>query len=435
MSDLSKKPVKICEDRYSLKLTKDKLKAVLQLVDEDGSFEDVSFDEILKEVQNQGVEFGFLSKLPPAREGRTVVASGKPAVQGENAKVKPVVKPSIVNAPKGAKPGKDRVDFRELGNIVNVPAGQLLLQKIPPTTGSPGKNVLGQEIAAKPGKDITIKCGPGVELSEDGLQVTSTINGKFVMAEGKPSVYSEHVVQGDVDMSVGNVAFCGSRLEISGEVLSGFKLKCKGDIQIGKGVRSAEVLSGGNITIMGGLNGDEAVVRAKGDINVDFCDNFGVLEARGALNVSNFVMQGKVKVGKNLTALDGKGAVIGGKYVLGGSMHVRELGSDAEVVTDVTVGLKPELEAKKRKIEAAKEYWPDRMNELLKNINALNQMKKEEGKNFGGEKAKVLAELNKMMPEVMEKNNQLTEMEQELDAELEQVRIRATGEIGYIESE
>ena len=32
----------------------------------------------------------------------------------------------------------------------------------------------------------------------------------------------------------------------------------------------------------------------------------------------------------------------------------------------------------------------------------------------------MLAELNKMMPEVMEKNNQLTEMEQQLDEELNQ---------------
>lgn len=420
MEDLSKKPVKICNDRFLLKLTKDKLKAFLQLVDDEYSFDDVPFDDILKEVQERGVVFGFVSKLPPAREGKTVVAGGKEVVPGENAKIKPVVKPSIISQLRSKMMGKDRVDFRELGNIVNVAAGSLLLKKIPATAGVPGQNVLGEEIVPKPGKDVAIKCGPGVELSEDGLNVTATIDGKFVMADGKPAVYAEHVVASDVDMTVGNIAFCGTRLEITGEVLPGFKIKCKGDVVVGKGVNNAQILAGGNIKISGGLIGLDAEIRAKGNITIDFCENFGEIEARGSLTVNNFVVQGRVKTGGNMTVLQGKGVVIGGKYILGGSLHVKELGSEAEVVTEVIVGLRPELEKRKRQIEAAKAYWPNRMNEVLKNISALNEMKKAEGKDFGGEKAAVLTELNKLMPEVMEKNNQLTEMEKQLDRDLEQ---------------
>ena len=428
MEDLSKKPVKICNDRILLKLTKDKLKAVLQLVSEDDRFENVPFDEIVKEVQNHGVSFGFVVKLPPAREGKTVIASGKPPVPGENAKIKPVVKPVIVSRAKSLKPGKDRVDFRELGHIVNVPKGQLLLKKIPATVGTPGKNVLGEEIPCKPGKDVNIKCGPGVVLSEDGLQVTALVDGKFVMGDGKPSVFEEHIITGNMDMAVGNIAFCGTKLEITGEVLPGFKIKCKGDIFIGKGVNNVQILAGGKVRISGGVVGQDAEIRAKGDIQLDFCENFGLIETRGSLRVENFVVQGRVKTGGNMTVVGGKGTVIGGKYVIGGSMYVKELGSEAEVVTEVTVGLKPELEKKKRQVEAAKEYWPNRMNEILKNISTLNDMKKAEGKDFGGEKANVLAELSKMMPEVMEKNNQLTEMQMQLDKELEQ----SSSEVIYV---
>ncbi len=418
MADLTNKPVKICNDRVLLKLTKDKLKAVLQLANPDDHFEAIDFPEILKEVQEHGVSFGFFSKLPPARDGKTIIANGKAAVPGENAKVKPVVKPALQFTPKTKEGVKDKVDFRELGNIVNVPAGQLLLQKIAATAGSPGKNVLGAVIATKAGKDVTMKCGSGAVLSDDGMQVLSTLDGKFIMRDGKACVLEEHVVQGDVDMSVGNIAFFGSLLEIQGEVISGFKVKCKGDISVAKGVGNAVLIAGGNLTINGGMVGEEAEVRAKGNIRVDFCENFGLLEARKSLTVTNYLIQGQVKVGEKLTALEGKGKVIGGAFVVGGSMYVKELGSDAEVVTHVTVGLKPELEKRKRKIEVAKQYWPDRMNELLKNISAINEMKKKEGKDFGGEKAKVLAEINDMMPEVMEMNNKLTEMEAELEDEL-----------------
>jgi hypothetical protein len=174
--------------------------------------------------------------------------------------------------------------------------------------------------------------------------------------------------------------------------------------------------------------GQDAEIRAKGDIQLDFCENFGLIETRGSLRVENFVVQGWVKTAGNMTVVGGKGTVIGGKYVIGGSMYVKELGSEAEVVTEVTVGLKPELEKKKRQVEAAKEYWPNRMNEILKNISTLNDMKKAEGKDFGGEKANVLAEFNKMMPEVMEKNNQLTEMQMQLDKELEQ----SSSEVIYV---
>lgn len=425
MEDLSKKPVKICNDRFQLKLTKDKLKAVLQLVSEEERFENVPFDEIVKEVQNLGVCFGFVFKLPPARDGKTVIASGKPAVPGENAKVKPVVKPAILSRFKSKKSGKDRVDFRELGHIVNVPKGQLLLKKIPATAGTPGKNVLGEEIPCKPGKDVNIKCGPGVVLSEDGLQVTALLDGKFVMGDGRPAVYEEHVITGNVDMAVGNVAFCGTKLEINGEVPPGFKIKCKGDIFIAKGVKNAQILAGGNVRISGGLVGQDTEIRAKGDIRLDFCENFGLIETRGSLQVENYVVQGNVKTGGNMTVVGGKGTVIGGKYVIGGSMHVKDLGSEAEVVTEVTVGLKHELGKMKRQVEAAKEYWPNRMNEILKNINSLNEMKKTEGKDFASEKANLLAELNKKMPEVMEKNNQLTEMQMQLDKELEQASSEA----------
>ncbi|MCB2182207.1 MAG: FapA family protein [Desulfobulbaceae bacterium] len=428
MTDLAKKPVKICDDRFLLKLTKDKMKAVLQLIDQDSSFNDVPFDEILQEAQDLGVCFGLVPKLPPARGDMTIVASGKPVVHGENAKVKPIIKPAIVTSPKVKKLGKDMVDFRELGNIVNVPSGQLLLQKIAATDGTPGKNVLGEAVSPKPGKDVNIKCGPGALLSDDGMQVTSTLDGKFVMGDGKASVYEEHLVQGDVDISTGNMAFCGKRIEISGEVLSGFKVKCKGDVLVGKGVNNAQILAGGDIVILGGLIGEDAEVRAKGNIKLDFCENTGALEAKGNLTVTNFIVQANVKTGKDLRALEGKGSLIGGKYVLGGSMYVTDLGSDAEVVTEVTVGLKPELEQQKRKIEAAKEYWPNRMSEILKNINALNEMKKAEGKNFSEEKAKVLAEFNKMMPEVMEKNSQLTEMETKLDEEIN----KAANEVIYV---
>ncbi len=417
------KPVKICNDRYLLNVSKDRLTAVIKLSGAE-SFSDVDFDDILREAQQYGIVFGFLPKLPPPRQDIAVIARGKEAKPGTDAQILTKVRPAVISSRVIKKKAKDKVDFRELGKIVNVPAGQVLIEKIPPTSGSPGKDVYGEKIIAASGRDINIKCGNGVVLSDDGLKVTSTVEGKFVMNSGRPAVFEEHEVHGDVDISVGNIVFCGKSLSVSGEVMPGFKLKCKGDISVLGGVNSANIIAGGRLTIKGGLIGEDSDIKARGDVRVDFIENIGSLETRGMLTVGDFIVQGNVKVARDLVAMEGKGAVIGGKYILGGSMHVKELGSDAEVVTEVTVGLNPDLEARKKKIEAEKEIWPPKMNELLKNIGVLNEIKKEQGLDFPEEKKELLNKLNKMMPEVMEKNNALTEQEAQLDEDM----LKAAGE-------
>ncbi len=421
------KSVKICNDKFMLNVSKDRLTAVVKLYGAE-SFVDEDFDNILTEAQQHGIVFGFLPKLSAPVKGMVIIARGKPAVPGEDARIRTRVRPAVICSSTTKKDKKDKVDFRELGKIVNVPSGQLLIEKIPFTSGSPGKDVFGEEISVKAGKDIKIKCGKGVDLSSDGLQVTSTLEGKFVMEGGRPAVLEEHVVNGNVDMSVGNIVFCGKSLVVTGEVMPGFKLKCKGDISIKGGVNSAAVISGGKLEIQGGLIGETSDIKVKGDARIDFMENIGSFETRGILTVTDFIVQGNVKAAGDMIALEGKAAIIGGTYVLGGSMHVRDLGSDAEVVTEITVGLNPDLEARKKKLEAEKEIWPPKMNELLKNIGVLNDMKKNEGADFPDEKKELLQKLNKMMPEVMEKTNELTEQEAQLDEDM----LKAAGESIFV---
>ncbi len=415
-------PQKICDGKYTLQLSKDKLKLVLALHEAD-AFDPGDWKAVVDLALAAGVCHGFNEGLPTLDEdGKAVIATGTPAQQGENAKVKPLVRPAVVQTKeKDAEDNSrsDRRDFRELGNIVNVPEDQLLLEKIPPTTGIPGRDVFGKEIPAKDGKDVTIKCGPGVTLSEDGLRVTSTAKGKFVMAEGKPAVYEEHIVNSDVDMSVGNITFSGKQLIIRGQVLPGFRVKCMGNVDITEGVNSAEIIAGENLKIRGGLIGEECTVRVWGDMDVDFCENTGSIETRGNMIIGDFVVQGEMRVEKDLRALRGKGGVIGGKYILGGSLHALELGSEAEVLTEVVVGLNPSLEHKKKKIEEAKAIWPPRLAEMLKDITALSAMKKKEGKDFSPENDAKLKKLNALMPKVMDANNHLTELEEKLDEEIE----------------
>jgi hypothetical protein len=426
-------PQKICDGKYALQLSKDKLKLILALNEAD-DFEPGDWKDVVAMAMAAGVCHGFNEEMPSFDEdGKSVIAAGTSAQHGEKAKVRPIVRPAVVQTKDDEGESRSgRRDFRELGNIVNVPEDQLLLEKIPATAGIPGRNVFGEEIPAKDGKDVIIKCGHGVSLSEDGLRVMSTVKGKFVMAEGKPTVLEEHIVNSDVDLSVGNITFSGKQLIITGQVLPGFKVKCMGSIDISEGVNNAEIVAGADLKITGGLLGEDCSVRVWGDMTVDFCENTGPIETRGAMTITDFVVQGNMRVEKDLRALSGKGALIGGRYILGGSLYALELGSDAEVHTEIVVGLNPSLEHKKTKIEEAKAIWPPRLTEMLKDITALSTMKKNEGQGFSEANAEKLKKLNIMMPKVMEANNQLSELEEKLDKEIEKAATQCVYVLGRL---
>ena len=407
--------VPVCDDTFLLRVSKDKMYAVLVPKDENAGDPDCA--TLGNDLDMNGIVHGLLPK-PVASKGGFVVAKGDPVVNGENAIVKAHVKPSVVRAPKVKDASRDRVDFRELGCIVNVAVGQLLLQKIPPTEGTSGTDVFGRTIYPKHGKDIKMRVGPGVTLSDDGMKVTADVEGKFVVGDGKAAVYEEHVVSENVDLSTGNITFAGKSLTINGLVQPGFKVKCKGDIYISKGVNSAAIIAGGAIQIKGGVVGQDARVKAMGNITIDFSENGPLLETKESLYVDDVIIQSQVKVGKDVKALKGKGILIGGEFIVGGSVYCKELGSDAEVVTNVTVGVDPVLEEKKKKFAEDKEIWPEKMNDILRNTTGLKKMKTEQGGKLPPEKEELLKKFNAMLPDVMEKVNDLKIREEELNEEI-----------------
>lgn len=405
---------------FLLTVSKDRLQAFVTAKDA-GAGVRLDNELLRRELAEQGIVQGVLSAPEGAGGGSFLVAKGVLPVHGENARVKTHVKPAVPGPRQTDSDQSKVVDYRELGNIVNVAKGRLLLEKIAPTLGKAGQDVFGVGIPAKPGKDSKLKYGKGVTLSPDETKIFAAIDGKFVMSEGKPSVSSEHTIAGDVDMKVGNIVFGGASLIISGEVLPGFNIKCRGDIRIGQGVSNSSVMAGGSLTVIGGVVGEDAKLRAKGDITTDFVENGPRLETAGCLRVNDVFLQANASVGKDMIVTQGKGTILGGKIVAAGSVHVKELGSDAEVVTEVCVGLIPSLQLEKQKIDKDLDLWSARLNEVIKNISALEKIKKELGVKFPEDKSALLAKCKVFMPKAMEKVDALIEEDKKLDLKFEQM--------------
>ena len=411
---LFKGGVAILGEAFILRVSKDRLQATVTPKDHK---ENAPLDLTLlrEELRDNGIVHGVLEKPVQEHGGMLCVAKGNPAVPGEPARVKFHVKP-----PTTPPPQKDDLQA-PVPPLVNVAKGKLLLEKVPFTEGTPGQDVFGMEIKAKPGKDRTLRYGKGVSSSDDGQKIFAELDGKFILEEGKPAVVAEHTVTGNVDLRIGNLAFGGTTLKITGEVLPGFSVKCRGDILIQQGVNNAAIMAGGTLTISGGVVGNGSLLRAKGDIVVDFAENGPKIESAASLYVNDFLLHVDANIGGNIAVVKGKAAIIGGRVIVAGSVHVRELGNDTGITTDISVGMIPSLQARKQRLEEEITLWSDRLNEVLKNISTLERMKKEQGGKIDEEKAVLLKKCQVFMPKAMDKVNVLTEESTKLNETLEQM--------------
>lgn len=419
---LLKKGMPLQDGAFLLKVAKDRLLAVVVAADPEAGAE-LDRQALARTMAEEGIVFGVLPEPAICSNGALCVARGVAPNHGEDSKIRMYVRPSVVRVPKVKDPGRDQVDFRELGSIVNVDKGRQLLEVIPPTPGTAGRDVFGEEIPPKPGKERKLKCGPGVTVSDDERRVFAACDGKFIMADGKPSVYEEHTVSGDLDLTVGNIAFGGKRLIITGEVPAGFSVKCRGDIDIRQGVHNSVVMAGGNLKVGGSVVGEEAVLRAKGNVEIAFMEGGPSVEAGGDLRIRESAIQCQGLVGGALNARGSgnKGVLVGGKYIVGGSVYVGELGTDAEIQTYLHVGVVPSIQGRKQKVDDDLKLWAERLNEIIKNISALDKMKKDQGAGFPPEREAMLKKYRGAMPKTMDRVNEFTEQAKKLEQELDQM--------------
>ena len=159
-----------------------------------------------------------------------------------------------------------RIDYYEVHGISSVKVGTPLAVKIPGQPGVPGKDVYGGVIPSEPLKEMEIKVGEGAVLSEDGLTASAAIGGLPVLNNGTVQVLPIFELQGDADISTGNITMDGAviirgnvqenvKVESSnGTILvdglvSGAQLRASGSISVGKNVLRSQLYAGGQTVV------------------------------------------------------------------------------------------------------------------------------------------------------------------------------------------
>ncbi len=270
-----------------------------------------------------------------------------------------------------------RVNFKELGLIQNVVAGQPLARKLPPEQGQPGRTVTGKMIPARNGKDMPTPMGRNVHMGDDGTTLIADINGLVTFIGGKINVEEIFTVPGDVDLKTGNVMFLGTVI-VMGNVEDGFSVKASGNIEVRGSVGKCEIVAEGDIIIHQGVAGKGGgTVQAGKNIWSKFIENTSV-EAGENVIVSDGLINTTIVANKKIICQGKRAAIVGGKYRACEEINAKTLGSPVGgTETILEVGYDPKSKEKMDGLQAQALQIKKQAEELDKNIATLNATKKQ----------------------------------------------------------
>lgn len=347
---------KIAERRdgtIEIEISDDKMESEMQLTAAWGGKE-VTIQGILKALKANNVCMGLskvkiqtllkqLSQLKPGKTCRSVIATGKPSSNGNNALIERKVPLARERLLQPQENDDGTVDMRNLGSVIMVKAGDLLIEKIPATSGVEGYNIHGEVLSPLPGKDILLSPGEGTKLSESNSNLLlAAVPGQPV--EIKSGMQVDDVLNiKDVDVGYGNVEFKGSIL-ITGDVHEGMVVKSSGDITVIGFVDSASLDADGDVIVSKGIIGRQlkekelsTKIKAKGQICAQFIQ-YSDLEAEGEILVTKQLLHSHTRTKQRLTVSDPnkrRGDLVGGVVEAAKGLRAVIIGATAGTKTEV----------------------------------------------------------------------------------------------------
>ncbi|MBD5128931.1 MAG: DUF342 domain-containing protein [Ruminococcaceae bacterium] len=302
------------------------------------------------------------------------------------------------------------VDYKNLGVVRNITAGTPIAAITLPTEGEPGKDITGRVVMQKKGVPVKVNVGKGTSLINDGKEIIAAVDGNLVYKNGAFQIDETLVINGDVDVSSGNIDFIGS-VTVKGSVFEGFRVTSKRDININGSANGAELSADGNINVKIGIINSE--VECKGDVKLGFCENSKV-RAEGNVESASFV-GGEVFADKKIIA-SGKGVIMGGKYTALDGIEASVIGSEKYAKTIITLGNNAVLSEERDKLEKLNAELEDKAEQLGKMLVTLSELAKKSKLSPEREQLKTEALRNrlKMQSEVKKNKVRINEIDDTL---------------------
>lgn len=418
------------DSKLTLEITPDEMKAFAIVTKPEKFGRVLEVEDVVANLELKGVKFGILEdairKLldDEVYNTPTLVAQGKPVEDGVDALL--TFNFRTDNEEIHLKEEEGKIDFHNLELVQNVVVGQVLATKEPATTGSAGRTVTNRRLEPKPGVDTPLIAGKNARLSENGLEVTSEINGQVVFHNGKINVEPIYEVRGDVNLETGNIVFLGTVI-VGGNIEDGFSVKAAGNVEVHGTVGRAVIEAEGNVIVNRGILGkDEAEIKAGNDIMAKFVEH-ARLSAGNDVIVAEAIMHSQVDAGKRVLCVGKRAMVVGGRIRAREEVNAKEIGSKVSTETVVEVGIDPKAREELNKFEEEKREGMKRLDSLSKDIITLQNQK-------GGGHGVLPAEKEALLQQHMQEKASLDQRISEINEETEEIRsylnmLQSTGKI------
>ncbi len=373
--------------RIVVELSRDRMKATVRYDTKQGA-KQPTVDMIMAALYASGVVYGIDAEAVEVGSRSLspfTAAEGLMPVNGENAYIDRKFDLGVSGRP--VVDEYDKVDYKDLNLFVLAKENQTLAIRIPQTKGTAGMNVLGEVVPAQNGRPCPMPEGKNTKVV--GERLIATCNGQIVDKGNRISIDPRLELKGSVGVSTGDIEFDGT-VKVNGNIDDGFSVIATGDIEI-KGSVNGAVVRGRNVYISGGITGaDRARVTAERDVRTAFVENAQV-EAGNDVYVSDIALHSQIRAGKRIVMEDKHGQITGGHAVAGDLVSVKILGNSAFVVTKVSVGVDPKLQAEYQNLKKSYKDSRRRLTHITQTLNTLSKI-----------------DINKLPPERVESINALT---------------------------
>ncbi|MFC4307396.1 DUF342 domain-containing protein [Cohnella boryungensis] len=305
---------------------------------------------------------------------QNIVAVGTPPIAGKDGYINVLFGESERQDRRPVEREDGSVDYKEVTQLANVKAGQLIAERVPAEPGAPGKSVTGDEIAPRDGKDVHFKIGKNVVVNPEKVAMYAAIDGLVTKTDkDKLNVFPVYEVNGDVDYNIGNIDFVGT-VVIRGNILTGFRVKASGDIRVTGGIEGAEVESDGSVEISGGIIGsNKGFVKAGCNVRCSFIQEGNVIAGEDVL-VTQSIMHSNVRAGKSVKCAGAKGLIVGGTIQAGDRVTARMIGNSMSTATVIEVGVRPELRQELGDLRTTMRQLAESLDKTEKALVLLDQM-------------------------------------------------------------
>jgi hypothetical protein len=249
-----------------------------------------------------------------------------------------------------------RADYRQKAAHESVTKGTLLARQIPVKEGKDGQNVYGKPIPAEKPMENFPEVGENVRFSTQENAYYANTDGRVRLANNVLSVDEVYVIQGNVDLTTGNISHTGA-VVVNKDVLNGAKIEAVGNIEVHGIIENAEIRTGGDLTVHGGIRqSEDHMIVVEGGIHAKFIDG-GYIQANADIVVESEIVNSTVKTLGSVSIPGGH--IVGGKTVALKGIYVGQAGSKAYTPTMLVAGdnfsIGNKLSLSKKKIKRIEE--------------------------------------------------------------------------------